>query len=272
MTALTWRPLAGPLAARVRGTGPRIVFVHGFTQTGSSWSDIAERIAALGYEVAVVDLPGHGDSTAVRADLRRTADLLSSTTGAATYVGYSLGGRVALHLAIMYPHVVQRLATIGATPGIVDDDERAARRSADEALANRICEIGVEAFLAEWSAQPLFAGLELSEAEILDRLRNTSTGLASSLRLSGTGTQLPLWDRLVELNMPVLALAGDQDTKFHAVAERMASTIPDGRFAAIHGASHAAHLQQPIQVAARLEFWLNDTWSAAAPGTNRARR
>jgi 2-succinyl-6-hydroxy-2,4-cyclohexadiene-1-carboxylate synthase len=267
----SWRALAGPLAAQVRGAGPRIVFVHGFTQTGQSWRDVAERIEALGYEVAVVDLPGHGESATVRADLRRTADLLASTTGVATYVGYSLGGRVALHLAIMYPHVVQRLATIGATPGIIDDDERAARRTADETLAKRICEIGVDSFLEEWTAQPLFAGLELTDEERGDRLRNTPAGLASSLRLCGTGTQLPLWDRLVELNLPVLTMAGEHDAKFHAIADRIATTVPDGRFATIHGASHAAHVQQPGQVAARLEFWLDETWSVT-PGAHRSRR
>ena len=271
-TPASWRPLAGPLAARVRGSGPRVVFVHGFTQTGSSWADIAERICALGHEVAVVDLPGHGDSARVRADLRRTADLIASTTGTATYVGYSLGGRVALHLAIMYPHVVERLALLGATPGIVDDDERAARRNADEALATRILTIGVEAFLAEWTAQPLFAGLEVTEADRADRLRNTADGLASSLRLCGTGTQVPLWERLVELNMPVLAMAGEHDAKFHPIAERVASTVPEGRFASIHGAGHAAHLQQPGQVTVRLEMWLAQTWSVAPPGIHRSRR
>jgi 2-succinyl-6-hydroxy-2,4-cyclohexadiene-1-carboxylate synthase len=254
------------------GTGPRVVFIHGFTQTGNSWLDIAERIAALGYEVAVVDLPGHGDSTLIRADLRRTADLLASTTGRATYVGYSLGGRVALHLAIMYPHVVHRLAVLGATPGIVDDDERSARRAADEALAARILDIGVEQFLAEWTAQPLFTGLELTEEERADRMRNTADGLSASLRLCGTGTQVPLWERLVEINMPVLAMAGDQDAKFHPVAERIARTVPDGRFAPIYDAGHAAHLQQPGQVTARLEFWLNDTWAATMPGIHRAKR
>jgi 2-succinyl-6-hydroxy-2,4-cyclohexadiene-1-carboxylate synthase len=264
-----WRALAGPLAAKVQGTAPRVVFIHGFTQTGRSWCDVAERVASLGYEVAVVDLPGHGESASVRADLRRSADLLASTTGAATYVGYSLGGRVALHLAIMYPHVVHRLALLGATPGIIDDDERAARRSADEVLSSRIVDIGVEAFLAEWTVQPLFAGLTITDAERADRLRNTATGLASSLRLCGTGTQVPLWDRLLELNMPVLAMAGDGDTKFAPIAERVAQTVPDGRFALIHGATHAAHLQQPAQVAARLEFWLADTWAAAGQPARR---
>jgi 2-succinyl-6-hydroxy-2,4-cyclohexadiene-1-carboxylate synthase len=259
-----WRRLAGPLAARVTGTGPRIVFVHGFTQTGQSMVDIAQRVVRLGFQAAVVDLPGHGESSGVRADLRRTADLLAATTGPAIYVGYSLGGRVCLHLALMYPHVVHRLALIGATPGIIDDDERAMRRSADEALARHIVEVGVPQFIDEWTAQPLFAGLTLSQAERDDRLRNTATGLAESLRLSGTGTQLPLWDRLVELNMPVLAMAGELDTKFVPVAERIAASAPHGTFGQIHDAGHSAHLQQPMQVVTRLEVWLRGSKLALA--------
>jgi 2-succinyl-6-hydroxy-2,4-cyclohexadiene-1-carboxylate synthase len=255
-----WRPLAGPLAARTRGAGRRLVFVHGFTQTGHSWERVAEHFAAVGgahrHQVALVDLPGHGGSSAIRADLRRTADLLASTTGEATYVGYSLGGRVCLHLALMYPHVVERLVLLGATPGIVDDDERAQRRQADDLLAQRILEIGVDAFLHEWSALPLFHGLELDADEIADRRRNTAAGLADSLRLCGTGTQLSLWERLVELNMPVLAMAGALDTKFVPIAERIAASVPGGSFGVIHDAGHAAHLQQPMQVITRLEAFL----------------
>ena len=257
-----WRPLAGPLAAERRGEGPRVVFVHGFTQTGRSWRVVAERIAALGHEVVLLDLPGHGGSSAVRADLRRTADLVAATTGHATYVGYSLGGRVLLHLAVMSPHIVDRLALVGATPGIVDDDERAVRRGADERLAEHLAEIGIDAFLEEWLAQPLFAGLELSEEDLAERRRNTPEGLAASLRLAGTGTQVPLWDRLREINMPVLALAGEHDHKVLPIAERIAASVPDGSFGTIFGAGHAAHLQQPGQVITRLELWLRDTRSA----------
>ncbi len=251
-----WHPLAGPLAARTRGAGRRLVFVHGFTQTSRSWELVAHYFADHHYEVALVDLPGHGNSSAVRADLRRTADLLASTTGEATYVGYSLGGRVCLHLALMYPHVVDRLVLLGATPGIIDDDERALRRASDEHLAQRINEIGVDAFLDEWSAQPLFHGLELDEAERADRRRNTATGLADSLRLSGAGTQVSLWERLVELNMPVLALAGELDHKYVPIAERIAASVPTGTFGVIHDAGHAAHLQQPMQVITRMEKFL----------------
>lgn len=259
-----WRALSGPLAARRYGSGPRIVFVHGFTQTGWSWQSIAERVAQLGYEVALVDLPGHGGSGAIRADLRRTADLVAATTGPATYVGYSLGGRVAMHLALMYPHIVDRLALIGAHPGIIDDDERAARRAADDRLAAHIVEVGLERFLEEWTAQPLFAGLEFTSDDRLDRMRNTAAGLAWSLRLAGTGTQVPLWERLVELNLPVLSMSGSLDTKFEPIAERIASSVPDGVFATVHGAGHAAHLQQPGQVFGRLEIWLRGSKLLAA--------
>lgn len=260
-----WRPLAGPLAAWRKGTGPRLVFVHGFTQTSHSWRRIADHFNARGHETVIVDLPGHGESAAVRADLRRTADLLAATAGEGFYVGYSLGGRVCLHLALMYPHVVDRLAVLGATAGIIDDDERARRRSADERLAEHLLDVGVDTFLDEWSAQPLFDGLVLDDDERADRRRNTETGLASSLRLCGTGTQVPLWERLVELNMPVLAMAGERDHKFVPIAERMAASAPDGHFGVIHDAGHAAHLQQPAQVITRLEVFLTGATALLDP-------
>ncbi len=259
-----WRPLSGPLAARLSGNGRRVVFIHGFTQTGRSWIPVAERVAALGYEVVIVDLPGHGDSGSVRADLRTTADLIASTTGRATYVGYSLGGRVLLHLALMYPHIADRVAVLSTSPGIVDDDERLARRATDDQLATRLLESGIESFLEEWVAQPLFAGLALTDEDRRDRLRNTAEGLATSLRLAGTGTQVPLWDRLHSLNMPVLGMAGEHDLKFHPMAERIAASVPHGSFGTIFGAGHAAHVQQPAQVATRLELWLRDTKAATA--------
>ena len=260
-----WRRLAGPLGAVHAGSGPRIVFLHGFTQTSRSWLPVAEHFVQTGHEVVLVDLPGHGESGSIRADLRRTADLVASTSGIATYVGYSLGGRVALHLALMYPHVVERLVLLGAHPGIVDDDERAMRRADDERLAARLGSVGVDLFLVEWLGQPLFDGLILEPDELQDRRRNTADGLASSLRACGTGTQVPLWERLVELNMPVLAMAGGDDAKFEPIAERIAASVPDGTFSPVIGAGHAAHLQQPGQFATRLDLWLRSREWAVNP-------
>lgn len=245
-----WQPLAGPLAAAALGphTAHRVVFVHGFTQTGTSWRPIAGQVARDGHRVIVVDLPGHGDSAGVRADLRRTADMVAQVGGRATYVGYSLGGRVCLHLALMYPHLVESLVLVGANPGIADADERALRRASDDVLAAHLLEAGVPAFLEEWARQPLFGGFDPGEADRADRLRNTAEGLAASLRMAGTGEQASLWPRLRELNMPVLAIAGERDEKYLALARQLADEVPTGRWLAIAGAAHAAHLEQPEAV------------------------
>lgn len=254
-----WHHLAGPLAAERFGPrhGERFVFVHGFTQTGNSMKPIAEAILQAGGRQAVVmDLPGHGGSDGVRADLRRIADMVARLGGEATYVGYSLGGRVCLHLALMYPHLVRRMVLIGANPGIDDAGERAVRRLSDDDIAHRIHEIGVPAFIREWTSQPLFGSLTLSEAEYADRCRNSADGLASSLTMAGTGAQGSLWPRLRELAMPVLALAGAEDLKYAAIAEQLAGMVLDGKWQLIHDAAHAAHLQQPRAVVQAIEAWL----------------
>lgn len=266
-----WVPVSGPLAA-VQAAGvaapplpgahsrpaDTIVFVHGFTQTGRSWLPIAEFFVRAGHRCVLVDLPGHGDSAHVRADLRRAADMLGAVGGTAVYVGYSLGGRVSLHLALMYPHLVERLVLIGAHPGIDDDDERAARRAADDVLAQHIHDIGVPAFLREWVAQPLFGGMTTADADLAERRRNTAEGLASSLRMMGTGTQVPLWPRLLELTMPVLAMAGADDHRFAAVAAQLADAAPRARSLLIPGAAHAAHLQRPDAVVSAIEQFLHE--------------
>lgn len=228
------------------------MLVHGFTQTSASWGPIAAALVDHGAEVVLVDLPGHGGSGGTSADLPGTADLVARTCGAATYVGYSLGGRVCLHLATRHPQLVTGLALVGATPGLVNADERTARRAADEALADRIEVIGVDAFLEEWTSLPLFGALHPTDADLAARRANTPAGLADSLRRCGTGTQQPLWDRLGTLAMPVLAMAGARDAKFLAIAQQIATTVPHGRFRPIADADHAAHLQQPATVLAEL--------------------
>ena len=253
-----WRPLEGRLAGWTCGVGPRLVFVHGFTQTSNSWKPIASRFAADGYEAIVVDAPGHGESANVRADLRRGADMLTALCGFGVYVGYSLGGRLCMHAALMYPHLVRGLAVVGASPGIADESERADRRAADNQLAEHIGDVGVDAFLDEWLTQPLFAGLQLDDEQRGDRLRNTAEGLASSLRHAGAGAQGSLWPRLREMNMPVLTIAGELDQKFAAIGRQVAASVPEGESVEIPRVGHAAHLQDAEAVIDVLVAWLGD--------------
>ncbi|MEM8925222.1 MAG: alpha/beta fold hydrolase, partial [Actinomycetota bacterium] len=202
------------------------------------------------HQLVTVDLPGHGATDAVHdtADLPTAAELLADAGGSAIYVGYSMGGRIALHAALQRPETVRGLVLIGATAGLDDPDDRAARREADEALAERLLTIGLEAFLDRWLAAPLFAGLSPSAQCRPARLRNRPAGLAASLRHCGTGTQEPLWDRLSAITAPVLVVAGDDDPKFLAIGERLTATLPDATMRTAPS-THAVHLACPTTTA-----------------------
>lgn len=236
-----------------------IALVHGFTQTGASWGPVVPRLRErlpTDRTIVAVDAPGHGTRSDVHLDLADGARLIGDEVGPAVWVGYSMGGRMLLHLALDRPDLVEALVLIGATAGIDDPDERAARRRSDEQLADEIECDGVEAFLDRWLAQPLFAGLSPDPADLVARRGNTAAGLAASLRLAGTGTQAPLWDRLTGITAPTLVLAGERDTKFAAIGRRLAGAIPDAHLALVPGAGHAAHLEDPAATAALITGWL----------------
>ena len=234
---------------------PTLVLLHGFTQTRQSWR---RTVAALGgrYRALAPDLPGHG----LAADRRPAsfaacaADVRALAGDRFVLAGYSMGGRIALYAALALPGPAQRLVLVGASPGIADAAEREARRVADEALAERIEAVGIEAFAKEWGAQPLFAGQDekVAAAAHADRLRNTPAGLAAALRGLGTGVMPPLWDRLGELAIPVTLVVGERDETFRAIAERMAAVIPDCRLEVVAGAGHAVQLERPEAVAAAI--------------------
>jgi 2-succinyl-6-hydroxy-2,4-cyclohexadiene-1-carboxylate synthase len=238
------------------GAGPPIVLVHGFTQTGRCWGPEADDLAR-DHEVIRVDAPGHGRSSEILAGLRTGGRLIADQGGEATYLGYSMGARFCLHLALSNPELVRGLVLLGGTAGIEDADERAARRAQDLATAARLRSLGLPAFLEAWLEQPLFASLPEDRSFRDDRLENTVDGLASSLEQAGTGSQDPSWDRLPRLAMPVLVVAGERDEKFSRLAERMATAIgANATLALVPGAGHAAHLEQPDAFLAILRPWL----------------
>lgn len=233
----------------------RLLLLHGFTATGRSWDAVRRRIDGATYsEVLAPDLRGHGDAAtrlpasipAVLTDLRQD--------GPYALAGYSMGGRIALHLALDQPALVKRLVLISTTPGIAEPTGRAERRRSDEELAEGMERAGIEAFARWWAAQPLFAGQppEVAAAARADRLRNTADGLAASLRGMGTGRMTPVWDRLNELHMPTTVIVGERDAKFRGIGEKMAERLPDAELVVVPGAGHAVHLEAADAVAAAL--------------------
>jgi 2-succinyl-6-hydroxy-2,4-cyclohexadiene-1-carboxylate synthase len=232
-----------------------IVLLHGFTQTGRSWEPT---VAALGerYRALAPDIRGHGSAADARpVDFASVqADVLALAPERFALAGYSMGGRIALSLALAAPARISRLTLVGASPGLADPAERRSRRAVDEALADRIEGEGIEAFASHWSSLPLFADqpAAVAQAAHAARLAQSPAGLAAALRGLGTGVMEPLWDRLPQLTIQITLIVGECDAKFRAIAERMADALPDAQVHVVPHAGHAVQLEAPEAVAALL--------------------
>lgn len=242
--------MSGLFVAR-RGQGPAVVLLHGFGQDHSCLGALGDALATT-HTVIGVDLPRHGRSRALGGPrFEDDAALIAAAVGEpASWIGYSLGGRYALRVAVERPAQVQRLITIGATAGIADPVERAQRVADDELLARALEQDGCARFFEGWLARPLFAGLPPSAQFRAVREAQDAAALAASLRRAGTGSMAPLWASLERLAVPLTCLAGSRDAKFVAVAEAMARASPGGRSEVIEGAGHAAHLERPTETVA----------------------
>lgn len=249
-----------------RGAGsplPPLVLLHGFTGGAAGWTTLAEALAPE-FTTIAIEIVGHGRSDAPvaveRYQMRRAVDDLAAVLRAlgherACWLGYSMGGRTALQVAVHRPEVVSSLVLVGASPGLATAAERMERVRADGALADRIERDGVEAFVDEWERVPLFATQQRLPAAVRSqvragRLANSAMGLANSLRGMGTGAQEAVHERLAEVRIPVLLSAGMLDAKFAAIAQEMARALPDATIKPIEGSGHAVHLEQPGALAA----------------------
>jgi 2-succinyl-6-hydroxy-2,4-cyclohexadiene-1-carboxylate synthase len=246
------------LPAVRRGRGPALMLLHGFAGSAGTLADVAGAFEQE-YETIVPDLPGHGRSATVASaagygfdacldDL--VATLESTGHARAHWLGYSMGARLALGCALRHPGSVASLILVGGRAGIADRGAREERRRADEALADRIESLGVEAFLDEWLAQPLFDTRRRLDPGVLAsdrhaRLGNDARGLAASLRSLGPGAQPPLFDALSCVAVPVLLVAGALDTRFVELAHDLARRLPLAEVREIPDAGHAAHLERP---------------------------
>lgn len=244
------------------GEGPPVTVLHGFTQSGRSWGEVISKIAEP-YLWIAPDLRGHG-ATTTRPDAPCTMDACLDDLEQLWHhlgverthlVGYSMGGRLALHVAARRPERLLSLLTVGAHAGL-EGGAREGRRLADDALAERILKDGVEEFARYWGGLPLFAGLErrgpayVAEVQAL-RMQNRAAGLACSLRGMGAGVMEPVWMDLPRAAVPCTFVAGQLDHGYVASARRLAAAVPRGRVEVVSRAGHPAHQERP-DVFARL--------------------
>ena len=239
------------------GIGTPIVLLHGFTGSKANWKQLITPLAEA-HSVIAIDILGHGDSDKPDDPHRYRMEYVSSdiiklvramTTAPITLLGYSMGGRLALYTAALYPEEINRLILESASPGLLTAEERLQRQHSDNELADRIERDGIIAFVDYWENIGLFASqkdLPESVQTVLheQRLNNSPIGLANSLRGMGTGIQPSLWEKLPEIRQPTLLITGELDSKFHRIAEKMKTTLPDALHISIPQAGHTVHLEQ----------------------------
>jgi 2-succinyl-6-hydroxy-2,4-cyclohexadiene-1-carboxylate synthase len=258
------------LNVEVAGQGPALVALHGFTGSASTWRPLAQAVDQE-YAVVAIDILGHGASAKpiepLRYAMERTAEdmlgvLDALGIAAAHWLGYSMGGRIALSLALAAPERCNSLVLESASPGVADADERTERVASDESLAVALERDGIKAFVDYWESLPLWASQARLPEDVwlalrAQRLANDPVGLAGSLRGAGSGAQPYVGDALASLAMPVCFITGEDDAKYTDLAQSMAGTVQDGRAVVVPKAGHAVHLEQPDIFHATVREFLN---------------
>lgn len=261
----------------VAAAGPPLVLLHGFTGSVATWSPFLADFGQRSTTIAI-DLLGHGSSDApadpARYRMERCVDDLWQIADRLgleqiNLLGYSMGGRVALHLAAAAPERINVLILESASPGIPDAEGRAARIQSDSALAELLDRQGLAAFVDHWERLPLFASqqsvTEATRAALRrQRLDGNPRGFANSLRGMGTGTMEPLFDRLATMHWPTLLVVGALDAKYRALGQAMADAMPTADLHIVPNAGHTVHLEQPEEFARAVLHFLEgqkDRWS-----------
>jgi 2-succinyl-6-hydroxy-2,4-cyclohexadiene-1-carboxylate synthase len=234
-----------------------LVLLHGFGGTHHTWDLVVGALANERYRPRALDLPGHGANANAERPITFEACVryvLAESPERFALGGYSLGGRVALHVALAAPERVSRLILVSSTAGIEGAAERADRGARDRGLADALERDGIEGFLDRWRAQPLFADDPpgVDELACADYRRNRKDALAAVLRGIGAGEMEPLWNRLAELRMPVTVIAGERDLKFVELGRRMAGLLSDPKLIVAPG-GHRLPLESPEVLAGALD-------------------
>lgn len=253
-------------------SGPTVVFLHGFMGTGADWEPVSERFAEE-FRCVFVDLPGHGGSVEALKDVEvgveamaeavvETLEVLGDAADAFHLVGYSMGGRVALALALLYPDRVSRLVMESASPGIRQKKERQERAAQDDERARRIRQEGLVAFLEDWYALPLFESFREHsryEEALARRREGDGERLAEVIRQMSPGRQPDLWPRLPEVGCPTLLGTGAEDPKYPAIVEQMGEAIPEAEVAIAEGCGHNVHFERPTWFVETVSDFLRTT-------------
>ncbi|WP_085521899.1 2-succinyl-6-hydroxy-2,4-cyclohexadiene-1-carboxylate synthase [Tuberibacillus sp. Marseille-P3662] len=244
---------------QVHGEGEPLLLLHGFTGSKETWEPFIEQWQST-YQIIAVDLPGHG-ATITPHDvayysMEHTAAALVALMAkleldAVSILGYSMGGRLALYMALHHPHIIKGLLLESSSPGLKTDEERIERRQRDHTLADWLLDVGIETFVDYWESIPLFHTQRYLDQKQQQDLRETRLqqhpqGLAHSLKGMGTGEQPSLWEPLSHLEIPVYLVVGAWDEKFVDISKAMAQQLSSSILNVVQGAGHAVHVEKSM--------------------------
>lgn len=241
----------------VAGNGYPLVLLHGFTGNAGTWRPLSKHWAPDS-SLIMIDIIGHGLTDApdqlehyqMEAAVRDLSSVLEKMNiDKADFLGYSMGGRLALSFAATYPDKVRKLILESASPGLKTEHERIERQKSDRKLADLIQDQGIEAFVDYWENIPLFEtqkNLPLTIRQEIRKQRSTNSviGLVNSLYGMGTGAQISYWDQLEKLTFEVLLITGELDNKFCAIAKEMKEKLSHCQWTVVEECGHAIHVEQ----------------------------
>ncbi|MEK3887682.1 2-succinyl-6-hydroxy-2,4-cyclohexadiene-1-carboxylate synthase [Bacillus sp. FSL K6-3431] len=255
----------------VIGSGPPLILLHGFTGDITTWNNLAVQIKRK-YSIISIDIIGHGQTDSPidinRYEIEHVAHDIKSMMkelkiDQAHILGYSMGGRLALSFAMLYPQKVKSLILESSSPGLKTHEEREKRKQSDTLLAKRIIDEGMEVFVNFWEKIPLFSSQQQLPHDIQEhirqqRLANTVHGLVNSLKGMGTGSQPSWWERLNDLHMPIKLVCGEQDEKFCKIAKEMQLKLSNAKLVVVKGVGHAIHVEEPEMFGTIVEGFLSE--------------
>lgn len=254
------------------GEGYPLMALHGFTGNGTTWIPFCE-VWGQHSRLIMPDIIGHGQTDSPKEISRyniiaaaKDLSALLDKMGIAKVdlLGYSMGGRLAITFAILFPERVRKLVLESSTAGLEEEHLRRERRRKDAKLAFLLLEEGIQHFVRYWEGIPLFSTLDKLPKDIKEsmreqRLMNTPIGLSNSLVGMGTGSQPSWWSDLKKISCEVLILTGTKDEKFCRIAEKMLPHFQNARLIAVEGAGHIIHVEESEKFGTIVSEFLSNT-------------
>jgi 2-succinyl-6-hydroxy-2,4-cyclohexadiene-1-carboxylate synthase len=233
-------------------------FLHGFTGCAMDWVPVVSSLNKK-FNYYLVDLVGHGKSDSPNGNYYYFIDsivnqlkkiILSLSNGKIVLAGYSMGGRIALNFAIQNESLLMGLILESSTLGICKENLRKERILQDEKLAEFIDNNPIGKFIDYWMNIDLFNTQRRFSTEILSQIReckleNNKTGLANTLRCSGTGRMKPLYTDIKDISSKTLLITGELDSRYTNINDQMVKLFSNAEHKVIKNAGHNTHLEEP---------------------------